>query len=106
MLMHSPMTGRVYIVTRYKDRGGGRYEAITKYDVTENFLAVVEASKAPEGAVTMPITGRAESDDSGGLSQRGPREPSLLWGLVAVAIGGVLGAIAAVLVAVMDGRFP
>jgi hypothetical protein len=40
MLMESDLTGRVYVVTRYKDRGDGRYEAQTKYDVTDQFLAI------------------------------------------------------------------
>lgn len=35
MLMRSGLTDRLYIVTRYKDRGEGRYEAVTKYEVTD-----------------------------------------------------------------------
>lgn len=45
-LMRGGLTGRIYVVTRYKvreDRGDGTalFEAITKYDVTEDFEALV-----------------------------------------------------------------
>lgn len=40
-LMCSGLTNRVYVVTRYKDLGDGRIEAIEKYDVTEDFVALL-----------------------------------------------------------------
>jgi hypothetical protein len=45
-LMRSGLTGRVYVVTRYKvlDAETGRIEAITKYDVTEQFEALTAAA--------------------------------------------------------------
>lgn len=36
-LLHSELTGNVYIVTKYKDLGKGRYEAHVKHDVTGEF---------------------------------------------------------------------
>ena len=41
-LLRSGLTGRVWIVTRYKvlDAEKGRIEAFTKYDVTEQFDAL------------------------------------------------------------------
>lgn len=39
-LMLSPLTNRVYIVTRYNDFGDGLIGAIEKFDATEDFLAV------------------------------------------------------------------
>lgn len=46
-LLRNGLTGRVYIVTRYKvlDAEKGRIEAITKYDVTEQYKALVEADR-------------------------------------------------------------
>jgi hypothetical protein len=43
-LMRSELTGRVYIITRYKvlDPKTGRIEAITKYDVTDQYRALVD----------------------------------------------------------------
>lgn len=43
MLMESGLSRRVYLVTSYKDLGEGRYEALTKYDVTEQFNAILAA---------------------------------------------------------------
>lgn len=37
MLMESPLTKRVYVVTSYKDNGNGTYIARQKYDVTDQF---------------------------------------------------------------------
>ena len=55
-LLQSGLTGRIYIATAYKDFGGGRVVADTKFDVTEEFeaigaedreyLAVVEGQRA------------------------------------------------------------
>jgi hypothetical protein len=40
-----PLSGKVYIVTRYRvlDAEKGHYEALEKYDVTEEFEAIAEA---------------------------------------------------------------
>ena len=37
MLMESPLTKRVFVVTSYKDNGDGTFTARQKYDVTEQF---------------------------------------------------------------------
>jgi len=39
--MLSSLTNRVYIVTAYKDLGEGRIEARTKFDVTDQFEALL-----------------------------------------------------------------
>jgi hypothetical protein len=41
LLMRSELTGTVYVVTSYKDLGEGRIEALKKYDVTDQFNALV-----------------------------------------------------------------
>lgn len=43
MLMQSGLTGRVYVVTSYKDLGEGRIEASKQYDVTEQFDAIARS---------------------------------------------------------------
>ena len=48
MLMESVITDKVYIVTRYKDLHNGRFEALEKYDVTDDFYALAR-SKAERG---------------------------------------------------------
>lgn len=40
-LLRSGLTGTVYVVTRYKELPTGHIEAQTKYDVTEDFNALV-----------------------------------------------------------------
>ena len=42
MLMESPLTKRVYIVTSYKDNGDGTFTAREKYDITEQFYALTK----------------------------------------------------------------
>lgn len=37
MLMESPLTKRVFVVTSYKDNGDGTFTARQKYDVTAQF---------------------------------------------------------------------
>lgn len=51
-LLRSALTGRVYIVTKYRDLGDGKFNAITKYDCTDEFnaLAVVAAPVESECA--------------------------------------------------------
>ncbi|HWD42496.1 MAG TPA: hypothetical protein VHM23_02025 [Actinomycetota bacterium] len=53
LLLRGGLTGRVYVVTRYKvlDAERGRIEAITKYDVTDQFNALVASSEDSEHAV-------------------------------------------------------
>lgn len=48
LLLRSGLTGTVYVVTRYKDHGDGRIEAQTKYDVTDQFLALVDGAMQGE----------------------------------------------------------
>lgn len=40
MLMESPLTKRVFVVTSYVDNGGGTFTARRKFDVTEQFDAL------------------------------------------------------------------
>lgn len=42
MLMESPLTKHVYIVTSYKDNGDGTLTAREKYDITEQFDALAK----------------------------------------------------------------
>lgn len=42
-LLCSGLTGRVYVVTRYKELGDGRFESLEKFDVTDDFQALVGA---------------------------------------------------------------
>ncbi len=42
MLMHSGLTNRMYIVTRYTDHGDGRFTAHEKWDVTDEFEKFAE----------------------------------------------------------------
>lgn len=39
-LFRGPLSGRVYVVTRYRDLGNGMFEAHEKHDVTDEFLAL------------------------------------------------------------------
>jgi hypothetical protein len=45
--MLGPLTGRIYVVTRYKliDAETGTFEALEKYDVTSDFMAVKEEAE-------------------------------------------------------------
>ena len=45
MLMESPLTKRVYIVTSYTDNGDGTFTAQQKYDVTKQFDKLAELRK-------------------------------------------------------------
>ena len=38
----SEITGSVYIVTKYKDLGGGRFQAQEQFDITDNFRYVLK----------------------------------------------------------------
>lgn len=42
MLMESPLTKRVYVVTSYIDHGNGTFTARQKYDMTEQFDALAK----------------------------------------------------------------
>ena len=46
MLMESPLTNRVYVVTSYKDNGDGTFTAREKFDVTEQFDMMAKQRKA------------------------------------------------------------
>lgn len=48
LLVRSPLTGRVYVVTAYTEHGDGRIEARTKHDVTDQY----EALRAAEDGVS------------------------------------------------------
>lgn len=49
-LMRGGLSGRVYVVTRYRDLGNGTIEALEKFDVHDDFLAMIEEIKAPVGS--------------------------------------------------------
>lgn len=42
MLMESPLTNRVFVVTSYVDNGNGVFTARKKHDVTEQFDALAK----------------------------------------------------------------
>lgn len=42
MLMESPLTKRVFVVTSYKDNGDGTFTARQKYDITAQFDALAK----------------------------------------------------------------
>ena len=57
LLMLSSLTNRVYIVTAYKDLGEGRIEARTKFDVTDQFEALLpEPPTANAPPWTVPVS--------------------------------------------------
>lgn len=39
-LLEGGLSGAIYVVTRYKDLGEGRWEASEKFDVTDDFRAL------------------------------------------------------------------
>lgn len=45
LLLRSPLTGRIYVVTRYKRDDVGLLTAITKFDVTEQFQRIEAEQK-------------------------------------------------------------
>jgi hypothetical protein len=45
-LLQSGLTGRVYVVTKYRERDGN-IEAQTKYDVTDDYRAIVAHAVPP-----------------------------------------------------------
>ena len=49
MLMESPLTNRVFVVTSYVDNGDGTSAARQKYDVTEQFDALAEQRRKAVG---------------------------------------------------------
>ena len=49
MLMESPLTKRVFVVTSYKDNGDGTFTARQKFDVTEQFDRLVETRAKEAG---------------------------------------------------------
>lgn len=42
MLVYSPLTDRVFVLTKYKTLAGGYIEAFEKYDVTDQFEKVAQ----------------------------------------------------------------
>jgi hypothetical protein len=44
-LVIGPLTGRIYVTTRYRELPNGVIEAQTKYDVTSDFMAVKEIAE-------------------------------------------------------------
>lgn len=56
MLMESPLTNRVFVVTSYVDNRDGTFTARQKYDVTEQFDALAEQRRG-ECVITPIATG-------------------------------------------------
>lgn len=48
VLMYGHLTGSVFIVTRYKENDDGPYEALEKYDVTDQFQELLAEIRAEE----------------------------------------------------------
>jgi hypothetical protein len=46
LLTIGPLTGRIYIVTRYTDKGNGVIDAHEKFDVTGQFMEVKAIAEA------------------------------------------------------------
>ncbi len=44
-LLRSPLTGEVFVITRYTIREGGILVAQTKYNVTDDFNAILHSTK-------------------------------------------------------------
>jgi hypothetical protein len=49
-LMRGGLSGRIYVVTRYRELGNGSVEALEKYDITEEFDAMVREREQPVGS--------------------------------------------------------
>jgi hypothetical protein len=49
-----PLTGRIYVVTKYRVLEGGVIDAQTKYDVTSDFMAVKEIAERDFDYVERP----------------------------------------------------
>jgi hypothetical protein len=64
--MRGGLSGRVYAVLRYRDLGDGTYEALEKYDVTDDFLGIAMARAAEEGppsVVDAVLANRAQAEE-------------------------------------------
>jgi len=68
MLMESPLTKRVFVVTSYKDNGDGTCTARQKYDVTEQFdaLARVRVERTAREALDEALMAYSELMKEGG----------------------------------------
>ena len=66
MLMESPLTDCVYIVTSYVDNGNGMFTARQKYDVTEQFEAIAKhRERSAEPGSERDYSGYTEGDVEG-----------------------------------------
>jgi hypothetical protein len=45
LIVHSDLTGRWYVATRYKELGDGQIIASVKYDVTDEIEAILSGKK-------------------------------------------------------------
>lgn len=63
-LMRGGLSGRVFVVTRYKDLGGGTIEALEKFDVTDDYNALADAGYPPKidgvDMTGLPVTWRRD----------------------------------------------
>jgi len=62
MLMESPLTKRVFVVTSYEDNGDGTFTARQKYDVTEQFDALVAKRGGGECEIVYHYEARNRSE--------------------------------------------
>lgn len=44
LLRRSPLTGRIFAITRWKEHSDGTIEALDKFDVTDEFNALLDGS--------------------------------------------------------------
>ena len=59
MLMESPLTKRVFVVTSYSDNGDGTFTARKKHDVTEQFDALAAMRRDRESLYKSKLRGDA-----------------------------------------------
>lgn len=64
-LLKGGFTGRIYVVTRYKDLGRGLVEALEKYDITEEFMALAtQVTQGRDRTTEAELLARAEKAEA------------------------------------------
>lgn len=59
LLLRGGLTGRVYAVTKWRDLGEGRIEALVKHDVTDQYEALQSAPRSTDVAVPVAAAEQA-----------------------------------------------
>lgn len=79
--MASGLSGRVYVVTKYRELEGGSFEALEKFDVTDDFERLVDQRLGPPTPVTSLAfeQGVASGDREPSLVQEGVAEVLAEW---------------------------